>query len=82
VEDACADDHEEKVRLCLARAPLCEADLEVCTGLQETCPALELGTCWWALTAAQAPEHIMTCFEDTHTSESCDARFLRCAWGL
>lgn len=84
VEDACAADHEAEVRRCVTRLPPCERDanLDTCTNLQQTCPALELGTCWWALTAARDTDYILTCFEDAQSGEPCEDRFFRCAWGL
>lgn len=84
VEDACAADHEAQVRGCLTRPPACEPDdaSRACDDLRETCSSLGLDTCWWGMKAARNPEHVTTCFEDARAGESCDERFLRCAWGL
>jgi hypothetical protein len=84
--DVCDDDHEAALIECLSIEAPCTADLEGlgCAALINSCPELSPGVCFWGMsfvteTGASA---VQDCFATERADETCDQRFLRCAWGI
>lgn len=83
-DDVCSATHREDVTACLTQAPPCNADLEDvgCDDIMDECSEIDAGTCYWGMVSARNPDYIETCFAAPANDESCEARFMRCAWGL
>src|SRR5690606_1349065 len=83
-DDVCSATHRDDVVECLTQAPSCDADLEAvgCDDIMDDCEAIDAGTCYWAMASARNHDYIETCFATPTNGESCQARFMRCAWGL
>jgi len=83
-DDVCSEQHEADVIACLTQEAPCDEDLEEigCSDKLDDCATLEVGTCYWAMVSARNPGAIDTCFSQPVAGESCDARFMRCAWDL
>ena len=83
LDNPCAEGHEDAVRDCLSQPYPCKPSLAEmgCDSIVGECPDLEPSVCFWAMSAGDRSA-IVSCLETEQQGETCEDRFMRCAWGL